>query len=99
MGILVKAGGFKLLADTSRAGYASASSPALLNNFRGVYFDQGSFDYEVKGLNSGELFMRDNYLPVTLEAGYNCMIADTDIDHPAPLDWDPTGRLSGIRRA
>src|SRR5215213_7260968 len=43
--------------------------------------------------------MRDNYIPINLQAGYDCLIADTDIDHPAPLDWDPTGRLSGSRRA
>jgi hypothetical protein len=99
VGILVRAGGFKLLADKSKVGYASAASPALHNNYKGVVFDQGAFGYEIKGLNGGELFMRDNYIPVNLQAGYNCLIADTDIDHPAPLDWDPTGRLSGSRRA
>ena len=99
VGILVRAGGFELLADKSKVGYGSAVSPALHNNYRGVVFDRGSFGYEVKGLNEGELFMRDNYIPVNLNAGYGCLIADTDIDHPAPLDWDPTGRLSGSRRA
>jgi hypothetical protein len=99
VGILVRAGGFKLLADKRKVGYASASSPALHNNYKGVVFDQGAFGYELKGLNGGELFMRDNYIPVNLQAGYDCLIADTDIDHPAPLDWDPTGRLSGSRRA
>ena len=99
VGILVRAGGFKLLADKSKIGYASADSPALLSNYKGVVFDQGAFGYEVKGLNGGELFMRNNYIPVNLQAGYDCLIADTDIDHPKPLDWDPTGRLSGIRRA
>jgi hypothetical protein len=99
VGILVRAGGFKLLADKSKVGYASADSPALLSNYKGVVFDQGAFGYEVKGLNEGELFMRDNYIPINLQAGYDCLIADTHIDHPAPLDWDPTGRLSGIRRA
>ena len=99
VGILVRAGGFKLLADKSKVGYASAASPAIGNNFRAVLFEQGSFGYEVKGLNGGELFMRDNYRPVTLVVGHDCMIADTDIDHPAPLDWDPTARLSGSRRA
>ena len=43
--------------------------------------------------------MRDNYRPVTLVVGHDCTIADTDIDHPAPLDWDSTARLSGSRRA
>jgi hypothetical protein len=43
--------------------------------------------------------MRNNYRPVTIEAGHSCLIADTDIDHPTPLDWDSTGRLSGPRRA
>jgi hypothetical protein len=99
VGILVRAGGFKLLADKSKVGYASAASPALHNNYKGVVFDQGAFGYEIKGLNGGELFMRDNYIPVNLQAGYGCLIADTDIDHPNPLDWDPTGRLSGMRRA
>jgi hypothetical protein len=99
LGILVNSGGFKLLADKSKVGYASAASPAIGNNYRGVYFDRGSFGYEVKGLNEGELFMRNNYIPVNLQAGYDCLIADTDIDHPNPLDWDPTGRLSGMRRA
>jgi len=99
VGILVRAGGFKLLADKSKIGYASADSPALLSNYKGVVFDQGAFGYEVKGLNEGELFMRNNYIPINLQAGYDCLIADTHIDHPAPLDWDPTGRLSGIRRA
>ena len=97
VGILVRAGGFKLLADKSKVGYAS--SPALHNNYKGVVFDQGAFGYQVKGMNEGELFMRDNYIPVNLQAGYDCLIADTDISHPAPLDWDPTGRLSGDRRA
>ena len=99
LGILVRAGGFKLLADKSKVGYASASSPALHNNYKGVVFDQGAFGYEVQGLNGGELFMRNNYITINLQAGYECLIADTDIDHPAPLDWDPTGRLSGSRRA
>jgi hypothetical protein len=99
VGISVTAGGFKLLADQSKVGYASATSPALHNNFRAVLFGRGSFGYEVAGLNGGELFMRDNYRPVTLAAGHDCLIADTDIDHPAPLDWDPTGRSSGSRRA
>jgi hypothetical protein len=99
VGILVKAGGFKLLADKSKVGYASAASPAIGNNYRGVYFDRGSFDYELKGLNEAELFMRNNYIPINLQAGYDCVISDTDIDHPAPLDWDSTGRLSGPRRA
>jgi len=62
-------------------------------------FDRGAFGYKVTGLNEAELFMRDNYIPINLQAGYDCLIADTDIDHPAPLDWDPTGRLSGSRRA
>lgn len=99
VGVSVRAGGFKLLADPSKVGYGSASSPALRNNYRGVVFGRGSFRYQIKGLNEGELFMRDNYIPVNLEAGYGCLIADTDIDHPVPLDWDPTGRQSGIRRA
>jgi hypothetical protein len=99
VGILVRAGGFKLLADKGKVGYASASSPALQSNYKGVVFDRGAFGYELKGLNEGELFMRNNYIPVNLQAGYDCLIADTDIDHPTPLDWDPTGRLSGIRRA
>ena len=99
VGILVNSGGFKLVADKSKVGYASAASPAIGNNYRGVYFDRGAFGYEVKGLNEGELFMRDNYIPINLQAGHDCLIADTDIDHPAPLDWDPTGRLSGMRRA
>jgi hypothetical protein len=99
VGILVKAGGFKLLANKSKAGYASASSPAISNNYQAVRFDQGSFGYEVKGLNEGELFMRDNYRPLQLTEGHKCLIADTDIDHPDPLDWDSTGRVSGIRRA
>jgi hypothetical protein len=99
VGILVKAGGFKLLADKSKVGYASAASPALQSNYRGIVFDRGSFGYEVKGLNEGELFMRNNYIPINLQAGYDCLIADTDIDHPTPLDWDSTGRLSGSRRA
>jgi len=99
VGILVKAGGFKLLADPNKVGYGSAASPALHNNFRAVLFGQGSFGYEISGLNGGELFMRDNYRSVQLWAGHDCLIADTDIDHPAPLDWPPTGRLSGPRRA
>jgi hypothetical protein len=99
VGILVRAGGFKLLADKSKLGYASAASPALYSNYRGIVFDQGSSGYEVKGLNKGELFMRNNYIPINLQAGHDCLIADTDIDHPAPLDWDSTGRLSGPRRA
>jgi len=99
VGILVRAGGFKLLADKSRVGYASAASPAIGNNFRGVYFDQGSSGYEIKGLNEGELFMRDNYIPINQQAGHDCLIADTDIDHPTALAWDSTGRLSGSRRA
>jgi hypothetical protein len=99
LGILVKAGGFKLLADKSKVGYASAASPAIGNNYRGIYFDRGSFGYEIEGLNEGELFMRNNYIPINLQAGYGCLIADTHIDHPNPLDWDPTGRLSGSRRA
>jgi hypothetical protein len=99
VGILVKAGGFKLLADQNKVGYGSAASPALHNNFRAVLFERGSFGYEVEGLNGGELFMRDNYRSFQLWAGHSCLIADTDIDHPAPLDWDPTGRLSGPRRA
>jgi hypothetical protein len=99
VGILVQAGGFKLLADQSKVGYGSDASPAISNNFRGVLFGQGSFGYEIKGLNGGELFMRDNYRLVSVEAGHDCLIADTDIDHPAPLDWPPTGRLSGPRLA
>jgi hypothetical protein len=99
VGILVRAGGFKLLADKSKVGYASATSPALHSNYKGVVFDRGAFGYEVKGLNEGELFMRNNYIPINLQAGYECLIADTDIDHPTTLDWDPTGRLSGSRRA
>jgi hypothetical protein len=99
VGILVKAGGFKLLADKSKVGYASAASPALHNNYKGVVFGRGAFGYEVKGPNEGELFMRNNYIPVNLQAGYGCLISDTDIDHPIPLDWDSTGRLSGSRRA
>src|SRR5215218_6925520 len=99
VGILVKAGGFKLLADQNKVGYGSAASPALRNNFRAVRFDQGSFGYEISGLNGGELFMRDNYRSIQLTAGHDCLIADTDIDHPAPLDWDPTARASGPRRA
>ncbi len=101
VGILVRAGGLKLLVDQNKVGYGSAASPAIGNNFRGVYFDRGAFGYEVKGLNEGELFMRNNYIPVNLQAGYDCLIADTDIDHPAPLDWDDTrgGRLEGSRRA
>jgi len=99
VGILVRAGGFKLLADKNRVGYASAASPALHSNYRGIVFDQGAFGYEVKGLNEGELFMRNNYRPITLKAGYDCLIADTDIDHLTPLDWDPTLRSSGSRRA
>jgi hypothetical protein len=99
LGILVKAGGFKLLADQNKVGYGSAVSPALHNNFRAVRFDQGSFGYEISGLNGGELFMRDNYRSVQLTAGHDCLIADTDIDHPDPLDWDPTARSSGPRRA
>jgi thrombospondin type 3 repeat protein len=98
VGILVRAGGFKLLADQNKVGYGSASSPALGNNFRGVLFDQGSSGFQIEGLNGGELFMRNNYRPVEAQAGYNCLIADTDIDHPDPLDWDST-RLSGNRRA
>jgi hypothetical protein len=99
VGILVKAAGFKLLADQNKVGYGSAASPALRNNFRAVRFGQGSFGYEVKGLNGGELFMRNNYRSIQLTAGHDCLIADTDIDHPAPLDWDPTARASGPRRA
>ena len=99
VGILVRASGFKLLADKSKVGYASAASPALQSNYRGIVFDRGSFGYEVKGLNEGELFMRNNYIPINLQAGYDCLITDTDIDHPTPLDWDSTGRLSGSRRA
>jgi hypothetical protein len=99
VGILVRAGGFELLADKSRAGYASAASPALHSNYRGVVFDRGAFYYEIKGLNGSELFMRNNYIPINLKAGYGCLISDTDIDHPNPLDWDSTGRLSGSRRA
>src|SRR5215213_3386737 len=99
VGILVKAGGFKLLADQNKVGYGSAASPALHNNFRAVLFGQGSFGYEIKGLNGGELFMRDNYRSVQIWAGHDCLIADTDIDHPAPLDWPATGRLSGPRLA
>jgi hypothetical protein len=99
VGILVRAGGFKLLADKSKVGYASAASPALHSNFRGIVFDRGAFSYQVKGLNEGELFMRNNYIPINLHAGYDCLITDTDIDHPTPLDWDPTMRQSGIRRA
>ena len=108
VGILVRAGGFKLLADKSKVGYASAASPAIGNNYRGVYFDRGSFDYEIKGLNEGELFMRNNYIPINLQAGYDCLIADTHIDHPNPLDWalhrevvrEPPrqGRYQGPRR-
>src|ERR671913_1032583 len=26
--------------------------------------------------------------------GHDCLIADTDIDHPYPLDWDPNWRQS-----
>ena len=99
VGILVKAGGFKLLADQNKVGYGSDTSPALHNNFRAVLFGQGSFGYEIKGLNGGELFMRDNYRSVQIWAGHDCLIADTDIDHPAPLDWPATGRLSGPRLA
>jgi hypothetical protein len=99
VGILVKAGGFKLLADKNKVGYGSAASPALRNNFRAVRFDQGPFGYEISELNGGELFMRDNYRSVQLTAGHDCLIADTDIDHPSPLDWDPTARASGPRRA
>src|SRR5215212_5665093 len=100
VGISVKeAEGFKLLADKSKVGYASAASPAIHNNYKGVVFDRGASGYEIKGLNGGELFMRDNYIPVNLQAGYDCLIADSHIDHPHPLDWDPTGRLSGSRRA
>ena len=99
VGILVQAGGFKLLADQSKVGYGSAASPAISNNFRAILFDRGSFGYQIQGLSGGELFMRDNYRPITLGAGYDCLIADTDIDHPDPLDWDPTGRHSGSRRA
>ena len=99
VGILVRAEGFKLLADKGKVGYASAASPAIHNNYKGVVFDRGAFGYEVKGLNGGELFMRDNYIPVNLQAGHDCLISDTDIDHPQPLDWDPTGRLSGPRFA
>jgi len=84
VGILVRAGGFKLLADKSKVGYASAASPALQSNYRGIVFDRGSFGYEVKGLKEGELFMRNNYIPINLQAGYDCLIADTDIDHPTP---------------
>jgi hypothetical protein len=99
VGILVKAGGFKLLADQNKVGYGSAALPALQNNFRAVRIDQGSFGYRISGLNGGELFMRDNYRSVQLTAGHDCLIADTDIDHPDPLDWDPTARSSGPRRA
>jgi hypothetical protein len=99
VGILVRAGGFELLADKSKVGYASAASPAIHSNYRGVVFDRGAFGYEVKGLNEGELFMRNNYIPINLQAGHDCLIADTDIDHPTPLDWPSTGRLSGSRRA
>jgi hypothetical protein len=99
VGIFVGVGGFRLLADKSKVGYASAVSPALRNNYKGVVFDRGAFGYKVKGLNGGELFMRDNYIPVNLQAGHDCLISDTDIDHPDPLNWDPTGRLSGSRRA
>src|SRR5215204_3102947 len=99
VGILVKSGGFKLLADQNKVGYGSAASPALRNNFRAVRFDKGSFGYEISGLNGGELFMRDNYRSIQLTAGHDCLIADTDIDHPAPLDWDSTARASGPRRA
>jgi hypothetical protein len=99
VGILVRAGGFKLLADQNKVGYGSAASPALGNNFRGVLFDQGSSGFHIEGLNGGELFMRNNYRPVEAQAGYNCLIADTHIDHPDPLGWDATGRLSGNRRA
>jgi hypothetical protein len=99
VGILVKSGGFKLLADRSKVGYASAASPAISNNFQAVRFDQGSFGYEVRGLNDSELFMRDNYRPLQLTEGHDCLIADTDIDHPDTLDWDPNWRLSGPRRA
>ena len=99
VGILVRAGDFELLADKGKVGYASAASPALHSNYKGVVFDRGAFGYEVKGLNEGESFMRNNYILVNLQAGYGCLIADTDIDHPVPLDWDPTGRLSGSRRA
>jgi hypothetical protein len=95
VGILVKVGGFKLLADQNKVGYGSATSPALHNNFRAVRFDQGSFGYEISGLNGGELFMRDNYRSIQLRAGHDCLIADTDIDHPDPLDWDPTGGRPG----
>src|SRR5215213_10332638 len=82
VGIRVKAEGFKLLADKGKVGYASAASPAIHNNYKGVVFDRGAFGYEVEGLNGGELFMRDNYIPVNLQAGYDCLIADTHIDHP-----------------
>ena len=99
VGILVRAGDFRLLAAKSKVGYGSSASPALHSNYKGVVFDRGAFGYEVKGLNEGELFMRNNYIPVNLQAGYGCLIADTDIDHPVPLDWDATGRLSGSRRA
>jgi len=99
VGVLVRAGGFKLLADKSKVGYASAASPAISNNFQAVRFDQGAFGYQVKGLNEGELFMRDNYRPLQLTEGHDCLIADTDIDHPYPLDWDPNWRQSGSRRA
>jgi hypothetical protein len=99
VGILVKAGGFKLLADQNKVGYGSAASPALRNNFRAVRFDKGSFGYEISGLNGGELFMRDNYRSIQLTAGHDCLIADTDIDHPLPLDWDATARASGPRHA
>jgi len=99
VGILVRASGFKLLADQTKVGYGSAASPALANNHWAVRFDQGSFGYEIKGLNGGELFMRDNYRSFTLRAGHDCLIADTNIDHPDPLDWDPTLRSSGPRRA
>src|SRR5215207_3157227 len=76
VGILVRAGGFKLLADKSKVGYASAASPALQSNYRGIVFDRGSFGYEVKGLKEGELFMRNNYIPINLRAGYDLLPLD-----------------------
>jgi hypothetical protein len=76
VGISDRAGGFKLLADKSKVGYASAASPAIHSNYRGVVFDRGAFGYEVKGLNEGELFMRNNYIPINLQAGYGCLAND-----------------------
>ena len=40
-GDTVEAGRFQLLADKSKAGYASASSRALRNNYKGIVFDKG----------------------------------------------------------